>query len=74
MRGAAITAFYGIGLLAGLIGGYFVYTGDQIDAPGLQMMHVQSIYFMVGIALLIIAAILLSTGALISFLSPRDGD
>ncbi|WP_122129969.1 hypothetical protein [Sphingobium yanoikuyae] len=86
MKSLAVGTFYAVGVLTLIVGIYVTYLGVTLDVTlpsgqpiydriaNLQLMHVQSVNIFGGIGLILIAIISLSTGAIISFLAPKDPD
>lgn len=80
-----VIGLYVVGVLSLLVGGYGIYSGIMMDTAvetgeglaavaNLQLMHVQSANLILGCAFWIIAAITLSSGAIIEAIRARRGN
>jgi hypothetical protein len=71
-----VSVFYAVGLFVGAIAAFFIYRAEQLnvvvgDVANVQLMHIQGGMLDAGIGAAIIAAIFLSTGAIIQTLKDR---
>lgn len=77
-----VIGLYVVGVLSLLVGGYGIYSGVMMDTSvdagaglaavaNLQLMHVQSANLILGCAFWLIAAITLSSGAIIEAIQAK---
>ena len=74
-----VIGLYVVGVLSLMIGGYGIYSGIMADTAvagtaNFELMHIQSANLLLGCAFLIIAAITLSSGAIIEAVRKRRAD
>ena len=80
-----VISLYVVGVLSLMIGGYGIYSGIIMDTSvdtdfgiasvaNLHLMHLQTANFILGSAFFIIAAITLSSGAIIEAVRKRQAD